>query len=139
MHPIYATLLRITPSCQVLRAAEPACDSAHPRRMEGAIGWCGVTKEGMTNRPSSATNFKASNSTLPSYSAPETSPGCQKRGSSDNADGGAIPCLLLDCYKSDPARVDRRSLEDSDLSPLAKMEGNPSGTGRALRPWICSW
>jgi hypothetical protein len=35
--------------------------------------------------------------------------------------------LLLDCYKSDPSRVDGwRSLEDSDLSPLAnKEEGAP--------------
>jgi len=38
-----------------------------------------------------------------------------------------IPCLLLDHYKSDPARVNWRSLEDSDLSPLAKKEGSASG------------
>ena len=38
--------------------------------------------------------------------------------------GGSIPCLSLDYYKSDPARVDSRSLEDSDLSPLAKNEVN---------------
>jgi len=49
-----------------------------------------------------------------------------------------IPCLSLNRYKSDPARVDWRSLEDSDLSPLAKKEGSASGTWRALRPWICS-
>jgi len=33
-----------------------------------------------------------------------------------------IPCLSLDRYKSDPSRVDWRSLEDSDLSPLANEE-----------------
>jgi len=36
---------------------------------------------------------------------------------------GQIPCLLLDHYRSDTAGVDWRSLEYSDLSPLARKGG----------------
>jgi len=47
--------------------------------------------------------------------------------------------LSLDHYRSDPARVDWRSLEDSDLSPLGRKEGKSllfvaTQFDRGLRP-----
>jgi hypothetical protein len=72
-------------------------------------------------RPGSATNLKASDSTLPLCTAPDTKTRNWTEGSLGTTLGeDQIPCLSLDHYRSDPARVDWRSLEDSDLSPLAK-------------------
>ena len=46
------------------------------------LGDGGVTKGGMTNRPGSATNLKASESTLLSCSVPDTRPRYRTKGSS---------------------------------------------------------
>ena len=74
--------------------------------------------------PDSATNLKASNSTLPSCAAPDTKSRYRTEGSPGTTlREDQIPCLSLDHYRSDPARVDWRSLEYSDLSPLARKEG----------------
>ena len=103
------------------------------------LGDGGVTKGGMTNRPGSATNLKASQSTLLSCSAPDTRSGYRTKGSSGTKlREEQTPCLSLDRYRSDPSRADWRSLENSDLSPLAKKEVYASSMWRALRPWICS-
>ena len=97
-----------------------------------------MIKAGIANCLGSATNLKASQSILLSCSALDTKSRYQTGGSLGiTLREEQIPCLSLDCYKSDPARVDWRSLEDSDLSPLMKKVGSPSGTWRALWPWIC--
>jgi hypothetical protein len=78
----------------------------------------------MMSCPDSATNLKASDSTLPSCAAPDTKSRYRTKGSPGTTLGeDQIPCLSLDHYRSDSARVDRRSLEYSDLSPLARKEG----------------
>lgn len=78
----------------------------------------------MMSCPDSATNLKASDSTLPSCAAPDTKSRHRTGGSPGITLGeDQIPCLSLDHYRSDPARVDLRSLEYSDLSPLARKEG----------------
>ncbi len=84
----------------------------------------GSPKRVMMSCPDSATNLKASDSTLPSCAAPDTKSRYRTKGSPGTTLGeDQIPCLSLDHYRSDPARVDWRSLEYSDLSPLARKEG----------------
>jgi hypothetical protein len=112
-----------------MRTAEPARDSAHPGRMERCDKvMVGDPKVGMMNRPGSTTNLKASHSTLLSCVAPDTRSRYQTEGSLGiTLREEQIPCLSLDHCRSDPARVNQGSLEDSDLSPLAKKEDNALG------------
>jgi hypothetical protein len=77
----------------------------------------------MMNRPGSATNLKASQSTLPPARVQTQCPDTNMRISGDITREEQIPCLSLNHYKSNPARVNCRSLENSDLSPLANKEG----------------
>ena len=61
------------------------------------------------NSPGSATNLKASDSTLPSHQAPGHEAGVRdERIVGIYAGEGTIPCLPLDHYKSDPARADKK-------------------------------
>ena len=78
----------------------------------------------MMSCPDSATNLKASDSTLPSCAAPDTKSRYRTKGSPGTTLGqDQIPCLSLDHYRSDPTRVDWGSLKHSDLNPLARKKG----------------
>ena len=119
------------------RACLWLCSPGKDARCDRVI--MGRPRRDMMNRPGSATISKPP-------IAPSTPVQYQTRGPDTETKGSLgtklrkekIPCLSLDHYRSDPARVEWRSLEDSDLSPLAKEEVSTSSMWRALRPWICS-
>ena len=90
------------------------------------------------NRPGSATISKPLMAPSSPVRHQTQGPDTEQKDLREQLREEQIPCLSLDRYRSDPSRVDWRSLENSDLSPLANKEVSASSMWRALRPWICS-
>jgi len=89
------------------------------------------------DRPGSATNLKASDSTLPSHQAPDTKPSYQTEGSLGiNAEEEqSLVCrstitsrTLLESIKG--------ALKTQTLARSRNEKWNPCAW-RALRPWVC--